>query len=178
MNNLWIIESTENGQQLFAHSDLERVKFLQLLVSKHFTTKLTQSTELPIIADSDLHKKFVFLNKLLTAEDVAINSIHTTRDSTGLVRILESTKKFYNIVYPENDAINRSIDAEIAELDGFKKYCTEHKHFLINRLYQVNYLQDILLVKLEIKKLIMVPPVDPYYVYEILNPALAIVINE
>lgn len=178
MNTFWIIESTENGQQLFVHTDLEKVKFLQLIVSKHFTTKLTQSSEEPNIPNSELHEKFLFLDKVLRVEDSAIESIYTNRFNSGLVQILESTKKFYNIVYPNNNAINRSIDAEIADLDGFKKYCTEHKHFLIRQLYEINYLHDLPSVKLELKKLIMSPPVDPYYVYEILNPALAVAINE
>jgi len=178
MNTFWIIESTENGQRLFGHHDLERAKFLQLLVSKHFTTKLTQSAVLPDIPESELHKKFVFLDKVLSTEDNAIDSIYTNRFNSGLVQILESTKKFYNIVYPNNDVINGSIDAEISVLDGFKQCCTEHRHFLIKQLYQVNYLQDIPLIKLELKKLIMFPPVDPYYVYETLNTALALAINE
>lgn len=178
MNTTWALVTTSK-KLVFADSDYRKLKIIQLLVSKSVMLDVMLWRDHINVQPSeiDLHQKIKFVKSIFDIEEINISNLSVIRNNDGLKDTLRSVKEFYTLVHPGDTLVPDLVDQELEELDGWKAAPAQHKSYIFQALYALNYLDDLSTIQKEFRETTKTPPHDDYYVYEQLNQSLVSFLN-
>lgn len=180
MNQIWTLTTT-NKKLVITDQNFDLVKYLQLIVSKSYILDLSKQDELTARVSADaveLRNKLLFVKSVLDVETAEIDAIYKRRAAGEVEHSLRVTKEFYAHVSPNDEFIKQSIDSEIDTLNQYKKYCHDHKSFIVAALYDLDYTNNLIEIKQKFLDSIKHPPADENYIYEVVHKNLIKALQE
>jgi hypothetical protein len=144
----WALVAPNSPTELLVSDDLKIIKFVQLMMSKSITLSIKESVGLPTRIETDLLKKVKLVHKLITAESVNIEALCLSKQQEWYqAELLDSVNDFFNIVGLADEFVNAAYLIERKNLLRFCDYCENHRTFVFQLLYDLNYSNEYLHIK-------------------------------
>jgi formate dehydrogenase maturation protein FdhE len=171
MNTYWAI-TTQSKHPLIVDASFKKLKLIQLLVGKSYILDLiiVPNSAIKVLPQNkELSDKLEFIKTVVETEDSAIESIIFARNGNTIRESLQTVSEFYSLVLPNDQGVQDTVQAELEELEKYKGAFHQHRAYIFQNLYKIDFTQDLSTIKQTFRDSILNPPSDESYVYEEMN---------
>lgn len=171
MSQTWALV-TQSNETVLVSGDARLLKFVQLILAKTFILHMISRNDgvFPTpVGSSDLPAKAEYILTVLSVEEDGIKQAIIDRENNNIKRDMLFAKEFYDLVFPNDPIIGKTIDLEVQEISNYRDAFAGHKGFIYRILYGIDYTLSLEKIRKEFREGFRYPPSDHYYVYESLQ---------
>lgn len=139
----WALVAPNSPTELLVSDDLKIIKFVQLIMSKSVILGIKESVGLVTRSETNILQKVKLVHKLITAESANIDALCLSKQQEWYqAELLDSVNEFFEIVGLADEFVNTSHQLERSNLLRFEGYCKQHRTFVFQLLYNLDYRLD------------------------------------
>jgi hypothetical protein len=143
-NRKWGIRAQGSNKILLASSNLQVLKFTQLLVSRYWSLEVESLEKIYRPADTDLEKKLQWVYSIVDQELEHVNTYIEKKKVTNIqADYLTITKEFLDIVGCTDPTIEDFYKTELDYFNSYIQSCNQHKTFVFNKLLTADYSKTV-----------------------------------
>lgn len=143
-NRKWGLSAQASNKILLASTDLEILKFTQLLISRYFLFEVRPLDRTYRPTGTDIERKLQWIFNIVEAELLAIKVLIEKKELTNFHSdLLTITKDFLDIVGCKNSYIEQSYKLEFESLNAHITSSNAHKSFVFNKLLSADYSKPV-----------------------------------
>ena len=140
----WGLSSQASNKILLTSTNLEALKFTQLLISRYFLFEVRPLDRTYRPQGTDIEKKLQWILNIVETEMFGIKTIIEKKELSNIhADLLTITKDFLDIVGCTDVAIEELYKFEIENLNGHIQSCQAHKSFVFNKLLNADYTKSV-----------------------------------
>jgi len=139
-NRKWGLSAQASNKILLASTNLEVLKFTQLLISRYFLFEVRPLDRAYRPSGTDIEKKLQWIFNIVETEMLTIKTVVDKKELTNIhADLLTITKNFLDIVGCTDNTIEELYRLEIESLNAHIQSCQAHKSFIFNKLLIADY---------------------------------------
>ena len=139
-NRKWGLSAQASNKILLASSNLEALKFTQLLISRYFLFEVRPLDRAYRPLGTDIERKLQWILNIVEAELLSIKILLEKKELTNFqADLLKITKDFLDIVECNDLIVEEAYTLELDSLTAHIPGCQAHKSFVFNKLLSADY---------------------------------------
>lgn len=143
-NRKWGLSAQASNKILLASTNLEVLKFTQLLISRYFLFEVRSLDRTYRPMGTDIENKLQWIFNIVETELLTIKTILDKKQLTNIhADLLTITKDFLDIVGCTDTTIEELYQLEIESLNAHVQSCHAHKSFVFNKLLNADYTKSV-----------------------------------
>lgn len=143
-NRKWGLSAQASNKILLASSNLEALKFTQLLISRYFLFEVRPLDRAYRPLGTDIERKLQWILNIVEAELLSIKILLEKKELTNFqADLLTITKDFLDIVGCKDLIVEETYTLELDSLTAHIPSCQAHKSFVFNKLLSADYTKPV-----------------------------------
>jgi len=143
-NRKWGLSAQASNKILLASSNLEALKFTQLLISRYFLFEVRPLDRAYRPLGTDIERKLQWILNIVEAELLTIKTLLEKKELVNFhADLLTITKDFLDTVGCKDLIVEESYNLELDSLMAHIPSCQAHKSFVFSKLLNADYTKSV-----------------------------------